>query len=232
MPYLFYVLAIILIVATITTFLLLIRKKTLSLPENLKEANQKSFEILHEAINQSKNILGTAELESIRITADSKFALKRLDQEFQRRLEEYAGKSEKTLDQALLENQQAIISMQQDFAKYLEHMKLLTEQSQEQQKEVIRSQLNVLFEKFEQNLSTFLTQTEQESVKSIELELKAARGLIESYKNQQLAIVDENVIAILEKTLSLVLAKKLTLNDQLDLVYEALEKAKVEKFIV
>ncbi len=43
---------------------------------------------------------------------------------------------------------------------------------------------------------------------------------------------DENIIAMMEQTLSIVLAKKLSLKDQLDLVYEALEKAKVEKFVV
>lgn len=74
--------------------------------------------------------------------------------------------------------------------------------------------------------------SQQRSVQSIELELKAARQLIETYKQQQLKVIDENVIAMLEKTLSLVLTKKISLQDQVELVYEALEKAKAEKFIV
>jgi hypothetical protein len=45
-------------------------------------------------------------------------------------------------------------------------------------------------------------------------------------------VIDENIMAMLEKTLSLVLAKNLDLKDQMDLVYESLEKAKAEKFVV
>jgi len=91
--------------------------------------------------------------------------------------------------------------------------------------------VNEVFERFEQNLSGFLTTTEQKSITAIELELKAAKGLIETYKAQQMALVDENIVSILERTLSLILAKKMSLKDNMDLVYEALEKAKQEKFI-
>ncbi len=96
----------------------------------------------------------------------------------------------------------------------------------------IMSETQELFEKFEENLSNYLTQTQTQSTRAIELELKAARSLIDNYKSSQLRVVDENIIAILEKTLSIILSKKLTLADQMDLVYKALEKAKAEKFFV
>src|SRR3989344_5797415 len=92
--------------------------------------------------------------------------------------------------------------------------------------------INQLFEKIETRVSDFLVQTEQKSLSSIELELKAAREMIDSYKNQKFKLIDENIVAMMEQTLSIVLAKKLALKDQLDLIYEALEKAKAEKFIV
>lgn len=96
----------------------------------------------------------------------------------------------------------------------------------------MNQRMNVLFESFENKLTEMLDNTQKKSVQAIELELKAARNLIDTYKAQQLSIVDENIISMLEKTLALVLAKKLTLKDQLELVYEALEKAKAEKFII
>ncbi len=89
-----------------------------------------------------------------------------------------------------------------------------------------------LFERLETKLSDFLVQTESKTANSIELELKAARELIETYKTQQLKLIDENVVAMMEQTINIVLGKKLSLQDQLDLIYEALEKAKIEKFIV
>ena len=45
-------------------------------------------------------------------------------------------------------------------------------------------------------------------------------------------IIDENIVAMLEKTLSLVLAKNLNLRDQMELVYESLERAKTDSFLV
>jgi len=95
-----------------------------------------------------------------------------------------------------------------------------------------KEKANGILERFEKNLESFLTQAEAKSTQSLESELAAVRQTIETYKKQQLSLVDENIVAMLEKTLGLVLAKKISLKDQLDLVYEALEKAKVEKFIL
>ena len=77
-----------------------------------------------------------------------------------------------------------------------------------------------------------MIQTEQKTTTSIELELKSTQELIETYKNAQLKLIDENIVAMMEQTLNIVLGKKLTLKDQLELVYEALERAKIDKFIV
>ncbi len=97
---------------------------------------------------------------------------------------------------------------------------------------LMNQKLNTLFDNFEAKLTAMLQDTQQRSVSAIDLELKAARNLIETYKAQQLQIVDENIVAMLEKTLSLVLTKKLTLQDQVELVEEALERAKTEKVII
>jgi hypothetical protein len=95
-----------------------------------------------------------------------------------------------------------------------------------------KNKINDFLEKFEANMSQFLITTQQNTLDSINLELKSARSLIDSYKSQQLSIIEENIVAVLERTLSIVLARKLSLQDQMDLVYEALEKAKQEKFLV
>jgi guanylate kinase len=104
--------------------------------------------------------------------------------------------------------------------------------SQKQTEENMRTKINELLFKFEENLANFLATSEQKSFEAINLELKSARELIESYKVQQLAIIDENIVSVLEKTLDLVLTEKLSLRNQVDLVYDALYKAKVEKFLV
>lgn len=126
---------------------------------------------------------------------------------------------------------QNVAKLEADYAQFLEELKAKASNAQENNQALIISQINKLFENFEQNLANFLTQSQQQSVMSIDLELRAARTMIDTYKQQQLHLIDENIIAILERTLSLVLSKKLTLKDQVDLVYESLEQAKTEKFI-
>lgn len=143
----------------------------------LEEAHTKSLNIIHSAIKKAQDITAQAEIESLRVTAESKL----MDEKWQSK---------------------------------------------------IMSETNELFEKFEENLSNYLTQTQSQSSRAIELELQAARSLIESYKSSQLRVIDENIVAILERTLSIILSKKLSLADQMDLLYKALEKAKAEKFFV
>ncbi|OGE31630.1 hypothetical protein A2631_00680 [Candidatus Daviesbacteria bacterium RIFCSPHIGHO2_01_FULL_44_29] len=115
------------------------------------------------------------------------------------------------------------------------NLKLIQERalsSQEEAENTMKSKISDLLLNFEQSMSSFLSTSQEKSLEAVNLEVKSAKELIETYKSQQLALIDENIVAVLEKTLSLVLRSKLTLKDQVDLVFESLEKAKAEKFLV
>lgn len=203
---------------------------------DFEENSKKGLSLLHSSMKKAQALLGMAELESVKLVSDSKQRAGKLEQQYELELLETVKQSKTAVTEVVTQTQQSIVYSQQQFEQFLHGMRIQLEtslkQSQLVSQEHTKQQISHLFESFEQNLSTFLTQTETESVKAIELELKAARRLIDTYKTQQLALIDENIIAMLEKTLSIVLSKKLTLKDQLELVYDALEKAKVEKFIV
>lgn len=119
-----------------------------------------------------------------------------------------------------------------EFSIFLQTLREDSQKSQAANWEGAKTRVNELFENFETKLADFLLQTEQKMMLSVDLELKSARQLIDTYKVQQMNIIDENIVAMLEKTLSLVLAKNLNLRDQVDLVYESLERAKTESFLV
>ncbi len=194
--------------------------------------DQKGVDLLHDAIKKSQDILNQAQLDSLKIISDTKVISGKIDKEYEEKLTATLESIEKNLSSDFSKSQQAISNTQTQFTQFLQDLRQKSEKSQFENQEVIKQQINKVFETFEQDLADFLTQTEQRSVQSIDLELRAARQLIETYKSEQLKLIDENIIAILEKTLSLVLVKKFTLKDHIDLVYEALEKAKVEKFII
>jgi hypothetical protein len=96
----------------------------------------------------------------------------------------------------------------------------------------MRSKVSDILNDFEGKMSDFFSRAEKQSLDTLNLEIQSARELINSYKSQQLQIVDENIIAILEQTIALVLKQKLSLKEQIDLVFDSLEKAKSDKFLI
>ena len=187
----------------------------------LQGLKEKGWETLNQSIKKSQAILGEAELEGIKAVAVNKVELSKLDADYAKQINIALNKSEQTI--ALAQNQ---------LMQFMQNLQKRSEAFEEAGIKTGEQRINQLFEKIETRVSDFLVQTEQKSLSSIELELKAAREMIDSYKNQKFKLIDENIVAMMEQTLSIVLAKKLALKDQLDLIYEALEKAKAEKFIV
>lgn len=209
----------------------------------------KSFEMLDDAMKKAQEILGKAASEEVTAIDFTKQQSQKLEQAAELSIKTTGQQAEAII-------QKETVGMQAEFQKlkgeveqaqveyinYLKGLQLSSDQTkqlaQEQMSRAIndqalqiKSQLNGFIEQLESELTNFLHKTEEQSVHSLELELKSARQMVETYKQQQFVLIDENIIAILERTLSLVLAKKLTLKDHVDLVYESLEKAKVEKFI-
>ncbi len=186
----------------------------------LQEVKEKGWNSLHQSIKKSQEILGEAELEGIKVVAGSEVEISKLENEYSKRLSQSLDASRQSIDAAQNRLLQFMTGLQKRSAEFEEASKTSGQQ-----------RINQLFDRVENRLSDFLVQTAQQTSSSIELELKASRQLIDTYTNERLKLIDENIIAMMEQTLSLVLGKKLSLSDQLDLVYEALEKAKVEKFI-
>ncbi|MBU1032251.1 hypothetical protein KKE03_05035 [Patescibacteria group bacterium] len=210
---------ILIVVATAAIFLYLReynkrRKLEVESDKFLQSLKEKGWETLHQSIKKSQDILATSELEGIKVVADQRL------------------KTEKSEEEFLNQSKQTIISAQNRLLAFMQDLQKRSAEFEEAQKATGEARINQLFDRVETQLADFLVQTAQKTTSSIELELKSTRHLIDTYKSEQLKLIDENIVAMMEQTLDIVLAKKLTLKDQLDLIYEALEKAKVDKFVV
>lgn len=124
------------------------------------------------------------------------------------------------------------IKAQETLDKHLEKIEEKSEKAQLISQSYTKERADEILRRFEKKLEAFLAIVEEKSAESIEGELAAVRQTIDSYKKQQLALVDENIIAMLERTLELILSREISLKDQSDLIFEAMEKAKAEKFIL
>lgn len=189
--------------------------------EELEGYKQKAFEILHQSLDKSREMLGEAEIESVKVVSDTKFYTKKAEEAYDQQLKKVISQSE-----------QAILEAQKQLLAFIQKIEQKSESLEQFSKEEAKNSIGQIFARLEERVSSFLVSTEQKTLSSIDLEIKAARELIENYKNAQIKLIDENIIAMMEQTLNLVLGKKLSLKEQIDLVYEALEKAKVDKFII
>lgn len=198
----------------------------------LEKAQDKSYQLLSQAIKKAENIISVAELQGLKITTQNKLNSQDIENKYSAVMESITKKSSEDVSSTAVVAQQEIIKAQDSFMQYIESLAEQSDTTTKANQEAIRQKINKLFEVFEQGLSNFLTETQQQSVKAIDLELQASRQLIQTYKQEQFKMIDENIVAMLERTLALVLTKKLTLKDQVQIVYESLEKAKAEKFFV
>lgn len=189
--------------------------------EFIESIPEDAWNALEQSIQTSRDMVGEAELESVKILAGTKISRDKLENEYNKRLMDLTTKTEGVVTEAKTQ-----------FLNFLADLEKKSQAFEETSRKVSENKINQLFEGLESKLSDFLIKTETSTTSSIELELKSTRSLIDTYKEQQLKLIDENIVAILEQTLSLVLGKKLTLSDQVDLVYQSLERAKVEKFIL
>lgn len=172
--------------------------------------------------------LSDVQKDEVKLSAEATRQFASLEEAFKEHLTFFETSVRSQID---LTNQK-ITTAEQNYEQFLQNLNLVSQKTQIQSIEGAKVKVDKLFEDFEVKLADFLLQSEQKMMLAVDLELRSARQLIDTYKVQQMNVIDENIMAMLEKTLSLVLAKNLDLKDQMDFVYQSLEKAKAEKFVV
>src|SRR3989344_3374801 len=183
-----------------------------------KKSSTEAQKISLETKQKSIQLLNAAQMAETQVLAESDYATQKLILEFKTKLENLTDASEKS-----------IFASQDQLIKFMADLQKRSAQFEQSSQSATQQRISELFERLEQKLSDFLIQTEQKTTNSLELELKATRNLVEGYKAQQLKLIDENIIAMMEQTLNIVLGKKLPLKDNMDLIYEALDRAKTDK---
>ena len=229
-------------------------RKRLERDSKVSDQDKQNYQTIQQLTDTSHTIVDQAKNEANKLMQESRVFSSKTTQDFSQQLSSYLQEEEKQTGQAAQVVEQSIAAKQAEFEKFMLHLTQvldnktelsvknfnqylvnLQDQSEKAQAanwDGARERVNALFENFEQKMADFLLQSEQKMMLSVDLELKSARQLIDTYKVQQMNIIDENIVSMLEKTLSLVLAKNLNLKDQMELVYDSLERAKTESFLV
>lgn len=175
--------------------------------------DEKSLHLLHNAFKKAQAILGKAELEGVKMVADTRVTNREMT-------EKYGERLFNKMDEAV-----------SDFVRFLDEMRVKSEQTQLLSAKQTEARTAEIVAKFETGLAKTLNLMEQKGVGAIQTELTATKQLIEAYKTKRLTQLDESIVAILEETIATVMAKNIPLKEQADLIFEALEKAKQDKLI-
>ncbi len=209
----------------------------------IAQLTDKSHELVNETRKDAEKLISEVKEFDVKSTQDFGQSLNSLLETEKRQTEESQKvvtqefKAQEVKFERFLEDLTDVLENKTDssinnFNIFLQNLEKQSQNAQVANWEGARAQVSQLFENFETKMADFLLQSEQKMMLSVDLELKSARQLIDTYKVQQMNIIDENIVSMLEKTLSLILGKNLSLKDQTDLVYDSLEKAKTESFLV
>lgn len=187
------------------------------------EAEKRSNEILQTASQEAQKLLVDAELEGLSFIAKQKIEGRRVAQQHQERMADLIqAVNDRIKDQA----DQANLA----YNRFIKDLEEKMTQDLNLKQASMDKRLDDFFGKAESLLESFVNDLQRRTQTQVDQEIGNAKKIIEEYQRKRLEVIDENIVAIIEKTLNITLGKKLTLADQTELVYEALEEAKKENF--
>lgn len=176
------------------------------------ELEQKNFSILRRAYKKAQAVLGRAELESAKITADSKIQVGKMEKVYQKEMEEWFASARDNFSEE-------IAALTQEYTAFLADLKLIAQTSEATLAAENRERWEETFAKSRARLSEALLSLEKESLTKIQ-----------AYQKKRLEEIDQKGVETLQKALTLVL-EKTPPAEQMEMLYEALEQAKKEKFL-
>lgn len=189
--------------------------------ELVDETKTKSHSIIHRAIAEANRIMVNAELKGIRMLARGKLTGKDLTQQYRENL----ARIEVALREQFAQSATKAEASYQDFIKLIEAT--INEQISRNQK-LIEEKADQMVRQSQTQVSRLIGDIHAKVKTQVDAEMQAAKNEIAQYKSSRIAVLDERIVDILEEILRVALAKKLSLADQSDLIYKALEQAKHE----
>lgn len=172
--------------------------RSLGIPQKQKD----SWSLWQKTFKKTQNILSTAELEGVKVVADTKYYTKQLEGVYEDQMRETSARMEKELEAAAA----AAI---QEYGKFLTDL-------EKKSSEITQSAV-----------ATFVKNLEERTV----AEEARAKTEIENYKKTVMININNQMVEMVGEAVKIVVGKKLPVEIQMDLISEALEKAKKDKLV-
>lgn len=186
-----------------------------------RESQAKTHSIIYKAIQQANKILVAAELKGLQLLSKEKVTSGELSDHFK----EHLDTIEKALEGHLERNAK---NAEDTYGAFIATAEASINQHINANQKMLEEKAQAMIERTESLLTKFTASLEAKVKGDVEKELAATSAEIEQYKQNRMRVIDERIIDILEAVLQVALEKKMTLADQSELIYKALEDAKKE----
>lgn len=180
---------------------------------NERSTDTRDLELLHDAVKKSQVIIGDSELEAIKQEADARFRTSKLEKKYE---EEMGMDVSEVLQTIKAETAKAGENYKKSLASDLEEIKNLRKQVEEE----IKMSVDQIVSDFDQNLGQAIKVAQDQVQKDLLV-----------YQKKREKQIDENAETVIERAVEVYLGKKLDRKDHMQLIFEALERAKAEKVI-
>ena len=116
------------------------------------------------------------------------------------------------------------------FKDYLGELKKTSEDESKALREEMAARVAKVSAAVEEQVKLELKTVEERSVLAMEAEVGAMRTAVEEYRKKRLEQIDRDIVEVVEKVAKEYLRREIPVKNQMELVYESLERAKEEKF--
>ena len=199
----------------------------------VKEAQTKSSAIITDAVTKANKMVTEAETaELAKVTEESK-NLETLTQNVAQSLKSMSDQTQQSLNQTAKSAEDALEKTSKDaetsYGDFMHQAESTLQSLLTQDRQLLEQKTNQAITETSGMFEGFMKEVAGQVRKEIDAEIDKANGAVEVYKNQRIAAINEKVVDILEEVLLETLGKKLSLKDEGEFVYQALEQAKKDR---
>lgn len=209
----------------------------------IKDAQEKSAAVITQAVTKANEVVAEAEKAQMKKVEESASMISELSKQFEEKIEKVEETATSSLTQAAqsaetnltqsaksaeTKMEEAAKTAQTSYTEMINQSQTAMGKMMQDDKQVLESKMNEMIGQSNQMFQQFMAQLGNQMKAQLSGELAKAKTEVEEYKKERVATMNEKIIDILEEVLLTTLAKKLSLKDEGEFVFEALETAKKE----
>jgi hypothetical protein len=179
----------------------------------------KTDAIIQKAITDADQIIAQAQAKGANLLDTEKISGDNIAVDYKKHLEEV----EKALSDQFAH---AAASAEEAYKTFIAQSEDAIKKQISDNHELLAAKSQAMIDQSKTQMDAFTADVQGKIKALVETEITNAKTEIEEYKTARIAIINERIIDILEEVMTVTLAKKLTLSDQSELVYRALDEAK------